>query len=164
MAAFLPQDEAEMLKISGVGDLKMEKYGRAFLAVIGDYCKRMGLASKIDQKRQTRQQKNRPRRDASGSDTFSTTFKMFRAGRSVTEIAADRGLAVSTVEGHLARFIQAGEIRLEEIVAPHKVEPIKKAIIEADAGEAIGPVKQLLGEEYSYGEIRAVAAAFLQEQ
>ena len=164
MAAFLPQTPADMKRISGVGDLKMEKYGSAFLEVIAHYCSDKGLDSKIDQKRHPRTQKKRTKRNGSGEDTFGTTYKMFRFGKSVAEISAERGLTISTVEGHLARFIQTGEIELEEIVASHKIEPIRNAILRADAGEAVGPVKQLLGEDYSYGEIKAVAAAFMKDQ
>jgi len=37
MASYLPQDEREMKRISGVGDLKFEKYGRKFLREVCDY-------------------------------------------------------------------------------------------------------------------------------
>lgn len=161
MAAYLPQNEVEMLRISGVGDLKMDKYGAAFLGIIREYCKKNGLASRMNLKTTNRKPKTRTKRDANGDDTYTTSLKMFRAGRPIAEIAATRGLTTSTIEGHLARFIPTGEIKLEELVPAHKVEPIRKAIIELNAETSIGPVKELLGEDYSYGEIRAVAAEFL---
>ena len=89
---------------------------------------------------------------------------MFKAGKPPAEIAAARGLALSTVEGHLSRFVPTGQVSLEELVPPHKIETIRKAIIDLNAETAIGPVKELLGDDYSYGEIRAVAAEFLREQ
>jgi hypothetical protein len=52
-------------------------------------------------------------------------------------------------------------VKLEELVPAQKIEPIRKALIELNAENAIGPVKESLGEGYSYGEIRAVAADFL---
>ena len=78
---------------------------------------------------------------------------------SVDEIAKERGLGLSTVEGHLARFVGIGEIALEQLVPVDKIENIRKAIIEHGAEGMIGPVKSALGDDYSYGEIRAVRAA-----
>ena len=75
------------------------------------------------------------------------------------QIAAARGIGLSTVEGHLARFVSSGEIRLPEIVPAAKIETIRKAVIEFSADGAIGPVKVALGDEYTYGEIRAVIAS-----
>ncbi len=161
MAAYLPQNEEEMLRISGVGDVKMDKYGSAFLGIIREYCEKNVLASRIDLKTKNRKPKTRTKRDAKGDDTYTISLKMFRSGRPISEIAAERGLATSTIEGHLARFIPTGEVKLGELVPEHKVEPIRKAIIELNAETSIGPVKELLGEDYSYGEIRAVAAEFL---
>ncbi|HMJ09353.1 MAG TPA: RQC domain-containing protein, partial [Pyrinomonadaceae bacterium] len=161
MAAFLPQNESEMLRISGVGDLKLKKYGTVFLDVIRDYCDRNKLGSRIDLETGTRKPRSRTKRNDKGDDTFTVSLKMFRAGRSISEIAAERGLALSTIESHLARFVETGEVALAEVVPDHKIEPIRKALIELNVETAIGPVKELLGDEYSYGEIRAVAADFL---
>ncbi len=81
---------------------------------------------------------------------------MFNSGLSIEEIAETRGMAKSTIEMHLIRFIQSGEISLEDLVLYSKIEPIKDAIIRLNAGFAVAPVKELLGENYSYAEIRAV--------
>ena len=164
MATYLPQNEMEMLRISGIGDLKMEKYGSDFLATIRDYTTRNDLTSRINLKRQIRKPKSRSKRDGNGDDTFTISLKMFKAGKSVVDIASARGLALSTIENHLSRFIPTGQVTLEELVPSYKIESIRKAIIDLNAETAIGPVKELLGEDYSYGEIRAVAADFLRKQ
>jgi ATP-dependent DNA helicase RecQ len=164
MATYLPQNELEMLRISGIGDLKMEKYGSDFLATIRDYATRNDLTSRINLKRQIRKPKSRSKRDGNDDDTFTISLKMFKAGKSVADIASARGLAVSTIENHLSRFIPTGQVTLEELVPSYKIESIRKAIIDLNAETAIGPVKELLGEDYSYGEIRAVATDFLRKQ
>ena len=161
MASYLPMDKADMLKISGVGDLKMEKYGYEFLREVRDHCNANGIESRMDLKTTPRKQRSRAKKNPAGEDTFSVTLKMFRAGRSIDEIAAERDLARTTIETHIARFITSGEIDLTDVVPSHKIETIRSAIIELNADSAIGPVKQFLGDEYSYGEIRAVAADFM---
>jgi ATP-dependent DNA helicase RecQ len=159
MAAYLPQNEAEMKQISGVGDLKWQKYGADFLNEIRNYCRRNNLESRIDLKSPKRERKTRAKRDADGNTTFAVTLDMFKSGLSIEEIAEARGMAKSTVETHLVRFIQSGEISLEDLVQTSKIEPIRNAILRLNAGFAVAPVKEFLGENYSYGEIRAVMAS-----
>lgn len=161
MATYLPQHPSDMLRMSGVGDAKMERYGEEFLSVIETHCRNNNLRSRMDLKRNIRKPKHRAKRDDKGDDTYTISLKMFRSGRSLEQIAAERQRNLSTIEGHLAKFVATGEVELGEIVPEHKIEPIRKAIIELNSENAIGPVKERLGDEYSYGEIRAVAASFL---
>jgi len=159
MATYLPQADWEMKKISGVGDLKFEKYGPDFFGAIKEYCLKNALVSRIDLKSSKRQRSPRSKRDADGRDTHRISLDMFRDGKSIAEIAQERGVQPSTVEGHLARFVATGEIRLDELVPLNKVEPIRNAIIKFNDTGALSPIKEFLGDEYSYGEIRAVMAS-----
>ncbi len=158
MATYLPLNKDEMRKISGVGDLKLEKYGIDFLSEIRNYCEVNRLESRISLKSPKREQKSRTKRDANGKDTYHSSLDMFRSGLSIAEIAESREMARSTIEMHLIRFIQSGEVSLEDLVSDDKIEPIKTALIKFNASGAIAPVKEFLGENYSYGEIRAVMA------
>ena len=162
MATYLPQTSSEMLKINGVGDVKLEKYGMDFLGIIVEYCDVNDLDSRIDLKTPKRSaKKQRVKRNAKGESTYSITLEMFTNGVSIEEIADERDLAISTVETHLVRYIPTGEIKLTDIVPEEKVEIIRNAIIEMNAEQGIGPIKEFLGEDYSYGEIRAVVADFM---
>ncbi|HEY0429329.1 MAG TPA: DNA helicase RecQ [Pyrinomonadaceae bacterium] len=158
MAAYLPQNEAEMKKISGVGDLKWQKYGADFLQEIKTYCEKNDLQSRIDLKAPKKERKTRTKRNSDGVDTYNVTLDMFQSGLSIDEIAEARGMAKSTIEMHLIRFIQSGQISLENLVLNSKIEPIREAIARLNAGFAVAPVKEFLGENYSYAEIRAVMA------
>ncbi len=159
MATFLPQTDLEMRKISGIGDLKFQKYGADFLEIVVDYCERNDLESRINLKTPKREPKTRTKRDEKGQTTYDVSLDMFRSGLSISEIAGARELATGTIETHLVRFIPSGEVQLEDIVDAEKIEPIKDAISQINAGFAVAPVKEFLGEDYSYGEIRAVLAA-----
>ena len=159
MSTYLPQNDWEMRKISGVGDLKFDKYGADFLREIKDYCVKNSLVSRIDLKSGKRERKARTKRDASGKDTYHISLDLFRDGKSISEIAKERGFGTSTIENHLARFIATGEVSLEQFVPLDKVEPIRQAIIKFNDSGALSPIKEFLGDEYSYGEIRAVMAS-----
>ena len=158
MATFLPQNDWEMRKISGVGDLKFDKYGADFLAEIKRYCRANSLTSRIDLKVTKREPRKRTKRDFLGKDTYHTSLDLFRDGLTIQTIAKERNLAVSTIENHLARFIATGEISLEQFVSLEKVEPIRAAILKFRDSNALSPIKEYLGEDFSYGEIRAVIA------
>jgi ATP-dependent DNA helicase RecQ len=158
MATFLPLSLEEMRKISGVGELKLEKYGFDFLEIVKDYCDRENLESRMDLKAPKREKKQRTKRSESGQSTYDVSLEMFKSGQTVEEIARQRGMTKSTIEIHLVRFIQSGEITLKAFVADHKIAPIRNAIERFRDLGALSPIKEFLGEDYSYGEIRAVLA------
>ena len=122
MATFLPQNNEEMRKISGVGDVKMDKYGFDFLQTVKEYCLENNEKSRIGLKTPRREPKKRTKRNSNGDDTYSISLKMFRGGMSVEEIAEEREFSPNTIETHLIRFIPTGEVKLTEIVAEEKIE------------------------------------------
>ncbi|HLM61556.1 MAG TPA: DNA helicase RecQ, partial [Pyrinomonadaceae bacterium] len=83
MAAYLPHTIDEMRRISGVGDLKLQKYGADFLEAIVAYCRENDLESRINLKSPKRELKNRTKRDAGGQTTHDVTLDMFKSGLSV---------------------------------------------------------------------------------
>jgi ATP-dependent DNA helicase RecQ len=159
MSTYLPQTDWELRKISGVGDLKFEKYGADFLSEIRSYCSRNQLVSRMDLKRAPRGRRKQTKREPGKKDTYQTSLDMFREGKSVAQIAAERGLGIPTIEGHLTKFIPTGEVRLDQFVTIEKVETIRKAIEKHSESNALSPIKEYLGDDFTYGEIRAVMAA-----
>lgn len=89
--------------------------------------------------------------------TQKISFDLFKEGKSVEEIAIERGMAITTIEGHLSHFITTGELSVYDFVTDKKLQAILKVIVEIGTDQ-LSPVKQLLGEEYSYGEIRVAMA------
>lgn len=161
MATFLPLSLDELRLISGFGDIKLARYGRELLQPVKDYCKEKGLESKIAYKSPKRERKaktqkaERTPKTRKTNDTRTETFTMYRQGKGITEIAAARGLSPMTIEGHLSHFIESGEIDILEIVSQEKIPVIKDAV-ESYGREMLSPLKQILGDDYSYGEIKAV--------
>ena len=116
IATYLPQNLDELRMISGFGDIKLARYGREFLLPVKNYCAKNDLSSKIKQKTAKRERKAKPARTrnaARSSDTAFDSFTLFRSGQTVAEIAAGRGLGVSTVENHLASYVFTNGIAIE---------------------------------------------------
>lgn len=158
MATYLPHNGEEIKKISGVGELKADKYGADFIAEIRHYCIANELDSRINLKLPKREPKKRTKRDENGKNTYQYSLEMFQNGATVADIARTREMTRSTIETHLVRFIPTGEIRLSELVPEYKIEAIREAVEKYKDLGALSPIKEHLGEDYTYGEIRAVLA------
>ncbi|MDO9375410.1 MAG: DNA helicase RecQ [Ferruginibacter sp.] len=154
LATYLPLIRSDLAKIAGFGAVKIERYGERFLDAIIDYCRANNLKTNIQEKVLRRRTKT----SSTGrvTETKRMTLQLFKSGRDIDEIAAMRELKRSTIEEHLGFFIFSGEIAIHEIVSKAKVAVITAAIESNKNSLAIGPVKQKLGDAYSYGEISAV--------
>jgi ATP-dependent DNA helicase RecQ len=160
IATYLPQSLDELRLISGFGDVKLARYGREFLLPVKSYCERKGLNSRIKQKSAKRERKARTEKTAGANRSSNTgfeTFTLYKAGKSVEEIAAERGLTTTTIEGHLSFYIYNGSLDISEFVTEEKKLKIQD-IVETYGAEKLSPLKEVLGEAYSYGEIKAVVA------
>lgn len=154
MSTYLPQNPDELACISGVGQTKLQKYGNVFLEMIQIHCNGRGLASRIGLKPAKRERNDGRERD---NGTKQESLSLFRQGKSVEEIASLRKLSPGTVEGHLAFYVNRGDIPLDELVDQEKIPVIREAF-ERIGGRMLTPVKQFLGEGYTYGDIKYVLA------
>ncbi|MFD1258435.1 DNA helicase RecQ [Mucilaginibacter terrae] len=160
IATYLPQTPNELGRISGFGEVKLVRYGDAFLQATLAYCHQHNLSSKIDAKQAkapSRAKKAATAARPSANKTQRESFEMYRAGISITEIAAMRNLASTTVESHLCSFIETGEMQVNELVSAEKMAFIQDAVASYGA-EKLAPLKEVLGDKYSYAEIKAVVS------
>lgn len=54
--------------------------------------------------------------------TQNVTFQLFEQGKSIGEIAKERGVLVQTIFGHLAKFVENGSLEIERIVAREYIQ------------------------------------------
>jgi hypothetical protein len=154
MTIYLPQTLEELQQISGFGKSKVETYGSEFLSIIRDYSLENNLTSNISEKIPKRKQKEIKEPKV---DTKSETFRLYKQGKGVTEIAKERNLTAQTIEGHLAHYVQNGLIKVEELVSREKLVLIEPEVKKLNGG-SIAPIKEKLGNRASWGEIRLVVA------
>ncbi|MXY95668.1 MAG: DNA helicase RecQ [Caldilineaceae bacterium SB0670_bin_27] len=153
MAYFVPQSRETLSKIHGVGTMKLEQLGDTFLSAIVAHARTHNL-----EERDVPAQKTRKRgREVKAGSTYDQTKMLLQQGMTIEEIAQERGLATSTIAGHLDRLVRAGEkLDLEPLLPPQeRFEKIKEALAQS-GGEYLSPAKEVLGDEYSYDEIRTV--------
>jgi ATP-dependent DNA helicase RecQ len=154
MARNYPESERDFARISGVGEKKLREFGEVFLNEIA-----LHLATNPRQIFADDSFSTPPVRKSSLNDTTRETLRRFRAGESVVQIAARRALAVSTMYGHLATAIEAGEaIDLNQLASTEAQTEIAAAFARTGWENIVG-AKELLGEKYDYGLLRVYRAA-----
>jgi DNA-binding NarL/FixJ family response regulator len=90
-------------------------------------------------------------------DTVEHSLELFRSGKAVEVIAAERSLAVSTIESHLAKAIATSRLELSDYVAADESAEIEAAITEYGT-DGLRGVFDALDGKFSFGKLRAVAA------
>lgn len=159
LATYLPHTKDDFRKIAGFGQTKIEKYGQQFWEVVTGYCKTQGLTSRMHLKspKTTNSKQSYAERPERETETKQQSFDLFNQGKSIDQIAVIRNLSPITIEGHLAFYVQQGKIAIEQLMDVSHVPAIQKAI-ENSSGPALIPIKEILGDEYSFGEIKMVMA------
>jgi ATP-dependent DNA helicase RecQ len=157
MAAYLPLSEKDLYQINGWGEMKIKKYSKQFLPLIAQYCKEKNLTSIID----TREIKKvaSEKKQETYSNTKKASYDLYLAGKSIAEIAKIRQFSMSTIENHLAYYVAAKFLDINKFITPEKAINIKKVCDEKGV-DSLRIIKDELGDDYSYGEIRLAIASF----
>lgn len=157
MSGKYPTQNSELLTIKGVGAHKLEKYGGHFLSAIQDYVEKNQVA--VDKSAFFSVEPKCHEKPAKpGTDTKRTSYDLYQSGLSISKIAAQRGLAPSTVEGHLLDcYVQGMPMDVSAIVSEKQQVQIMDAIEQVGRGR-LKPIKDALPEEISYAAIKFVLA------
>jgi ATP-dependent DNA helicase RecQ len=99
--------------------------------------------------------KVKPEKGSSKNESLA----FYKQGMKVPEIAKQRDMSPITIEGHLAEFVQSGEVNVFDFVTKKELEKAKAAL-EKLGDEKLTPLINELGSEFNYGKLR-MALAFL---
>ncbi|MGC4100964.1 helix-turn-helix domain-containing protein [Ferruginibacter sp.] len=160
IATYLPLTKKDLLLIAGFGKAKVEKYGDEVLDAVEEYCSRNGIESNMAAlpSKAEKEKGQREKNAVTKTDTKTLSYDLYKQGKSIAEIAAERNLTVGSIENHLVPFIIDGTINIDELVPENK----QQLIIEAAAihgTESHSTIIKNLPEGISYGEIKLVLAS-----
>jgi hypothetical protein len=163
LCEFLPSQKEHLLQISGFGKATIEKYGEPFLKVIREYMEEHNLQGEMDSKPPSKKSKKKPsdgeaEKPTKKGNSKEETFHLYKKGLKFEEIATQRGLSISTVQAHLAPFIENGELNIDYVLSREKQKLIATALENHKAEEGITPIKKALPENISYADIRYMIA------
>ena len=154
LARTRPTTPDELLAIKGFGKTKVKQIGQEVLAIIQAYKEQ----PKEKKERKVREPRVPREPKEAKIPTTTVTLALFQAGKTILEIATERGYATSTIEGHLAQCIGKGELSVEAVMPPTRIALIQSYLTEkqpASFSEAL----QELGNGVTYGELRYVSNA-----
>ena len=150
MAREYPVEERVFSRITGVGMKKLDEFGAQFMDAIMKHLRENPRQMFADEIGEVRNPPPKPR----VNDTIRETLALFRTGKKVDRIARERSLTASTIYGHLASAIEAGEkIDARNLITAEQERLIEAAFAKVTVG-GLKEVKELLGEKVDYGQIR----------
>ena len=163
LANALPERTSELDSIHGLGPVKIEKYGQALLDVI--HSSRNASNSRFDSiAKETEapilepvKKKKENKEKEKKEKTWVITYKMYKEGKTVMQIAQERSLTETTILGHLARYVESGDIDVHKLVSNDVIEKVSAYMNSRNGGAvAIKEVFEYFNETISYGDIRLV--------
>ncbi|MBM3932887.1 MAG: DNA helicase RecQ [SAR202 cluster bacterium] len=161
MSFYVPQSHDSFAMISGVGREKLAQLGDAFLGEIRRYAAEHGLQERPNRSRPER--KGRP--DSGPSERHMETRALIEQGLSIQEVASRRGRSPATIMEHLETLVRQGvQVRIDHLLPPRdRVTRIVEAF-KTTGTPTLTPVRELLGETYTFDEIRTVRLMVTQAQ
>jgi len=150
-----PRDERELLMVSGVGNQKLKRYGAQFLEVIAAHGCMAG-----EQAQQPDSLESHP----DVSETLRDTYRLYREGLSLSQMAVRRGLKDATIVAHLEELAAEGlDIDLRRFVDQDKL-PLIEARLESLGPVSLSALKDGLPDSISYCDLRLVRGAWNRER
>jgi ATP-dependent DNA helicase RecQ len=141
MARQRPTTPDALRNVSGVGERKLQLFGKQFLDVILDYV------------RERVQSGEKPK-----GSTQLITLDLYNTGMNMEEIATERQLTTGSVASHLVQLSRAGyNIDLSSLIPPAERQEIEQAIAVAGLEEGrLKPLFDYFEGKYDYGKLTLV--------
>ncbi|MEZ4828640.1 MAG: DNA helicase RecQ [Bacteroidia bacterium] len=156
MAAKIPVSEPAMRRISGIGDIKYERYGTIFMKAIRAYADSHSLKPQP-------QAAQAPIPFSSAKtpreSTYDITYALYQQGLTAAEIAEKRNLGLSTVFSHISYLVaQKRDIDVSPYISEQEVEKVKAAIKAVGSSHLLKTLFDHLGGQIEYSKIRLAIA------
>ncbi len=129
----LPRDRKALLKISGIGAAKADRFGAEIIQMVDDYC--------YDQEH--------PKEPA-----YVLAARLFAEGKQVEDVAGEMLRAVSTVEGYLLTAVEKELLSPELILNSEQQDEILGYIQEHPETTTLKPLYEHFDGKYSYLQLR----------
>jgi ATP-dependent DNA helicase RecQ len=144
MANKHPTSDQAFLAITGVGKVKLDRYGEAFMGLLKQHELPALLKNNF-------------------SDTVNESLWLHTQGKSIEAIAEQRELKPMTIYGHMADAMGVGLIDFDEVISIgiDERDEIEAMIsyLSISSGDAMKPLFDALDEQYNYGLLKCVLMA-----
>ncbi|OFX38884.1 MAG: helicase [Bacteroidetes bacterium GWA2_32_17] len=148
LTKYLPTTLAELRTIKGIGNKKIQQFGSDIIEIISSYCERNNT-----EKPEIEIKIKQLAKDKINSKLLS--FDLYKSGKTIDEIASERKMVRTTIEGHLSYYIGTGELSIFEFLTNDKVDIITECFNKLHT-KSLTEIYSALKGKYDYGELRLV--------
>ncbi len=140
-----PMSVKELKSLSKIGTTRLQRYGADILNIVLEH---QGFTKKEFDDKESKE-------ELELSSSVLRTKELIEEGLSIDEIAEQRSMARSTIEQHAAELVLRGYADAKDFMSKEHYENIVEYFTET-RDSSLGAAKDVLGEEYSWGELRIV--------
>jgi ATP-dependent DNA helicase RecQ len=168
MAHYCVQSKQNLLKIHGVGQAKLDKYGDIFLQIIAEYCQQHNKTEIDNQASASPISKASVNDNSVGPKTVEIA-QQFASGFSILALCQQHKVKANTIYGHLLKYVKSGNVFASRKVFDDELalsnEDINKgfAAFEKCGTERLKPVFDEMGEVFSYEQLHLLRVLFLSQ-
>ena len=140
IARTLPRTFADLTAIEGMLGMKADDFGEEILELVNSFCESRNIRKKLPK-----------------GETFDLTLQMLNDGKSPEEIATERKLALTTIQGHISRLIKQGKIDYHNYINNSDLEAISSYLTD-NPEKGISDIYKHFDGKYDYFHIRIAMA------
>jgi ATP-dependent DNA helicase RecQ len=168
MAYYFPHSQENLLRIHGVGQAKLDKYGEHYLALISDYCKQNNLQEMPNTQTASKTTLNKGT-SANSNSRSAEIVSAYQAGQSIASLAEQFKVKDGTIINHLYRYAQDGHkfaqptqlLQQSELSQLH-IDSALAAFAE-HSHERLKPVYDSLNEQVTYDQLHLLRIYFVSQ-
>ena len=166
MSVRMPRTEEQMLDISGVGQKKIDKYGKDFMDKIEEYVTNNSLEVSFivsSNKKKSTTSKSESRK-SDKKKSYEVTLEELRSGKSFVQVASDRDLGIGTVMNHVYQYLNDGndidfKMNFESLFSKEDEEEVLNVIKKVGYNK-LKPIKEEVRADISYDTIKYIILKF----
>ena len=136
IARTLPRTFADLTAIEGMLGMKADDFGEEILELVNSFCESRNIRKKLPK-----------------GETYDLTLQMLNDGKSPEEIATERRLALTTIQGHISRLIKQGKIDYHDYINDSDLEAISSYLTE-NPEKGVSDIYHHFDGKYDYFHIR----------
>ena len=168
MAYYFPHSDESLLRIHGVGQAKLDKYGEHYLGLISDYCQQNNLQEMANT--QTASKATVSKSTSTNSNSRSAEIvSAYQQGQSILSLAEQFKVKDGTIINHLYRYAQDGHkfaqptLLLDQTgLSQIHIDSALAAFAE-HSHERLKPVYDSLNEQVTYDQLHLLRIYFVSQ-
>lgn len=127
------------------------------LAIIGETLGTKKSKSKKGEKKEKKEKEKKVKEKKTPS--YEITYNLFCEGKTIDDIAAERGITKETVVFHLATNVKQGKIDVNQLVSSDHIDRITECVAQHPEFTLLRDIRESVGQDIPYDDINLVLAS-----